>query len=162
MLCDDFSAHLCLCCLYPRWVQLVLSLGSWPACLWSCFRAGRSWPNPGGLSRSCCVWCSSFLPLGCCPGSTILPTFVDLSLASSCPSPFFPTSALAAQTCTANAVRSLFSCWCLLGSFQVLWCSFTCIQSSVNGVSYSPASLSRTNSAKSTTSMLTFTEVRTV
>lgn len=151
------SLSLCL-----RWGQPALSLGFWPVCLWSCFRAGRSLPSPGGPSPSCSVWCSSSLPLGCCPGSTILPTFVASSLASSCPSPSYRTSALAAWTCTANAVRSSSSCWCLSGSFQASWCSFMSTQSSVTGASCSPASPSRTNSARSTTSTLTSTEKWTV
>lgn len=153
-------AHFSLCCL--RWVQPAPSSGSWPACLWSCFRAGRSWPSPGGPSQSCCVLCSSSLPSACCPGSTISPTSVASSLASSCPLLFYRTSALAAPTCTANAARSSSSCWCLSGSSQALWCSSMSTQSSVNGASCSPASLSRTNSVRSTTSMLTFTEVWTV
>lgn len=142
-----------------RWVQRALSLGSWPACLWSCFRAGRSWPSPGGLSPSFCAWCSSSLPLGCCPGSTTSPTFVASSPASSCPSPSYPTSASAAWTSTANAVRLSSSCWCLLGSFQALWCSSTSTRLSVNGANCSRASPSQTNSARSMTSTLTFTEV---
>lgn len=148
-----------LSCLCNRWGQPALSLGSWPACLWSCFRAGRSLRSPGGPSPSCCVWCSFSLPLGCCPGSTILPTYVASSLASFCPSPFYRTSASAAWTFTANAVRSSSSCWCLSGSFQALWCSSMSTQLSVIGASCSRASLSRTNSARSTTSTPTSTEV---
>lgn len=151
-----------LCCLCVRWAQLALNLGSWPACSWSCFRAGRSLPSPGGPLPSCCVWCFSSLPLGCCPGSTISPTFLASFLASSCPSPSYPTSALAAWTSTANAVRLSSSCWCLSGFFRALWCFSMSTQSSVNGASCSPASPSRTNSARSTTSTLTSTEVWTV
>lgn len=169
--CRNSMAHICrdknhvnlpyvrLC---HRWGRLALSLGYWPACLWSCFRAGRSLPSHGGPSPSCSAWCSSSSPLGCFPGSTISLTFVVSSLASSCPSPSCRTSALAAWTCIASAVRSLSSCWCSSGSFQGLWCYFTSTQSSVNGASCSRASLSRTNSARSTTSTLTSTEMRTV
>lgn len=151
-----------LSCLCFRWGQQALSSGSWPACSWSCFKAGRSLPSPGGPSPSFCVWCSSSLPLGCCHGSTILPTSVASSLASSCPSPSYPTSVLAAWTFTANAARSLFFCWCSWDSFQALWCSSMSTQSSVNGASCSPASPSRTNSARSTTSTLNSIDVWTV
>lgn len=143
-----------------RWGQPALSSGFSPACLWSCFRAGRSSPSLGGPSPSCCAWCSSSLPSVCCPGSTISPTSAASSPASSSPSPSCRTSASAAWTCIASAARSSSSCWCSWGFFQDSSCSSMSTPSSASGASCSPASLSQTSSARSMTSTPTSTETR--
>lgn len=70
------------------------SLGFWPVSLWSSSRVGKSWRARGGLSSSCWLWCSFFLPLASCLGSIILLTFQDLSVVSSSPLPSCPTLAL--------------------------------------------------------------------
>lgn len=80
------------CFLSLRWVLQAASLASWPVCLWSCFRAGRSWSDRGELSPSCWPSQSSSSPSVCFHGSTTLPTSADLSRDSSCPSPSCRTS----------------------------------------------------------------------
>lgn len=70
------------------------SLEFWPVSLWSSSRVGKSWHAHGGLSSSCWLWCSFFLPLASCLGLIILLTFQDLSVVSSSPLPSCPTLAL--------------------------------------------------------------------
>lgn len=92
----------CMCCIvhdlnlfvnnpFPlfhlRWVLQAASSASWPVCLWSCFRAGRSWSDHGGPSPSCWPSQSSSSPSVCFLGSITLPTSAVLCRDSSCPSP---------------------------------------------------------------------------
>ncbi|XP_018617554.1 inactive rhomboid protein 1 isoform X2 [Scleropages formosus] len=142
------------------WGRQAPSSASWPVSLWSSSKAGRYWRGHGGHWASCCVLCSSSSPSACCPGSTTSPTSADSPRASSCPLPSCRTSASAAQTSAASAARSLSPCSCSWACWPALPCSSTCIRSNASGASCSPASPSRTSSARSTTSTRTSIESR--
>lgn len=99
-----------------RWVLQAVSSASWPVCLWSFFRAGRSSSGRGGLLPSCWPSQSSSSPLVCFLGLTTLPTSVVLYQDSSSPSPSCRTSGrwrkimLAVPACAEMSSQWLYPC----------------------------------------------------
>lgn len=144
----------------PRWVPQEVSSASWPVCLWSYFRAGRSSSGRGGLLQSCWPSQSSSSPLVYYLGLTTLPTSVVLYQDSSSLLPSCRTSASGVLICTGRGSRSVCFCWSFWvcsppwpsSSMSTLW--------SVTGASTSPASLSQTSSVRSTTWTHTSSEHR--